>query len=94
MITEPPPTNSTTLLFKKKLSRIRETPNLLADADSSTNIFVSAGIKKVADSRHRRRRLPKGFLAKTKEPKNKQKRETVPLLTSDMGEKTLSVLAQ
>ena len=31
-------------------SRIRETPNLLTDADSSTNIFVSAGIKKGADS--------------------------------------------
>ena len=42
----------------------------MADADSSTNIFVSAGIKKGADSRRCRRRLPRGFLAKTKEPKN------------------------
>ena len=31
-------------------SRIRETPNLSTDADSSTNILVSAGIKKGADS--------------------------------------------
>ena len=33
-----------------KKSRIRELPNLLTDAESSTNIFVSAGIKKGADS--------------------------------------------
>ena len=31
-------------------SRIRETSNLLTDADSSTNVFVSAGVKKGADS--------------------------------------------
>ena len=31
-------------------SRIRETPNLSNDADSSTNIFVSACVKKEADS--------------------------------------------
>jgi hypothetical protein len=30
-------------------TRIRETPNLLTDADSSTDIFVSAGVKKGAD---------------------------------------------
>ena len=36
------------MLIKK--SHIRETPNLSTDADSSTNIFVSAGIKKGADS--------------------------------------------
>ena len=38
---------------KKKLknkSRIRETPNLSTDADSSTDIFVSAAVKKEADS--------------------------------------------
>ena len=34
----------------KKKSRIQETPNLLTNADSSTNIFVSAGVKKGADS--------------------------------------------
>ena len=27
-------------------SRLQETPNLLTDADSSTNIFVSAGVNK------------------------------------------------
>ena len=32
-----------------KKSRIRETPNLLTDADSSTDIFVTAGVKKGAD---------------------------------------------
>ena len=35
---------------KKKKFRIRDTPNLLTDADSSTDIFVSAGVKKGADS--------------------------------------------
>ena len=35
---------------RKKESRIQETMNLLNDADSSTNIFVSAGVKKGADS--------------------------------------------
>ena len=30
-------------------SRIRETPNILTDVDSSTNIFISAGVKKGAD---------------------------------------------
>ena len=34
----------------RKKSRIRETPNLSIDADSSTNIFVSPGFKKGADS--------------------------------------------
>ena len=33
-----------------KKSRIRETQNLLSDADSRTNIFVSAGVKKGADN--------------------------------------------
>ena len=33
-----------------KKSRIRETKNLSTDADSSTDIFVSAGVKKGADS--------------------------------------------
>ena len=33
-----------------KKSRIWETPNLLTDADSSTNIFFSAGVEKGADS--------------------------------------------
>ena len=35
--------------FYTKKSRIRETPNLSTDADSSTDIFVSAGVKKGAD---------------------------------------------
>ena len=35
---------------KKKKSRILETPNLLTDADSSIDIFVSAGVEKGADS--------------------------------------------
>ena len=30
-------------------SRIRETPNLSTDADSSTNIFFPTGVKKEAD---------------------------------------------
>ena len=34
----------------KKKSRIRETTNLSTNADSSTNIFVFAGVKKGADS--------------------------------------------
>ena len=53
----------------KKKSRTRETPNLSTDADSSTNIFVSAGVKKGADSIRRRcrcRRLPRGFLGRRK----------------------------
>ena len=33
-----------------KKYRIRETPNLMTDADRSTNVFVSAGVKKGADS--------------------------------------------
>ena len=33
-----------------KKSRIRETPNLSTDADSKTNIFVSAGVQEGADS--------------------------------------------
>ena len=33
-----------------KKSGIRETLNLSTDADSSTNIFVSVGVKKGADS--------------------------------------------
>ena len=32
-----------------KKSRIRETRNLSTDADSSTNIFASAGVKKGTD---------------------------------------------
>ena len=32
-----------------KKSRIRETENLTTDADSSTDVFVSAGFKKGAD---------------------------------------------
>ena len=56
-----------------KKSRIRETKNVSTDADSSTNIFVSAGVKKGADSiffwrrrrSHRcRGRGTRGFLAK------------------------------
>ena len=35
-------------MFKK--NRIRKTPNLSTDADSSTDIFVLAGVKKEADS--------------------------------------------
>ena len=35
---------------REEKSRIRETPNLLTDADSSTNIFVSAGVKKGTNS--------------------------------------------
>ena len=35
---------------KNKKSGIRETPNLLTDSDSSTNIFVSIGVKRGADS--------------------------------------------
>ena len=50
--------NSPSRLRKKKIavklfffkSRIRETLNLLTTADSSTDIFVSAGVKKGADS--------------------------------------------
>ena len=34
----------------KKKSRTRETPNLSTDADSSTYIFGSAGVKKGGDS--------------------------------------------
>ena len=34
----------------KEKSRIRQTPNLLTDADSSTDIFVFDGVKKRADS--------------------------------------------
>ena len=37
-------------LDNKKKFNIRETLNLLNDADSSTNIFVFAGVKKGADS--------------------------------------------
>ena len=33
----------------EKKSRIRETENLTTDADSSTDVFVSAGFKKGAD---------------------------------------------
>ena len=36
---------------KRKKSRIRETPSFSTDEDSSTNIFVSAGVKKGADSK-------------------------------------------
>ena len=35
---------------RKKIYCIWETPNLSTDADSSTDIFVFAGIKKEADS--------------------------------------------
>ena len=35
---------------EEKKSCIRETPKLSTDADSSTDIFVSAGVKKGADS--------------------------------------------
>ena len=38
-----------TLAYTKK-SRIRKTPNLSTDADSSINIFVYAGVKKGTDS--------------------------------------------
>ena len=31
----------------------RETPNLLTNADSNTNIWVSAGVQKVADSNNK-----------------------------------------
>ena len=33
-----------------KKSRIRETPNLSTDGDSSIDVFVSTGVKKGADS--------------------------------------------
>ena len=36
--------------FQGQKSRLWETPNLSTDADSSTNTFVSAGVKKGADS--------------------------------------------
>ena len=36
--------------FLDQKSCTQETPNLSTDADSSTNIFVSAGIKEGADS--------------------------------------------
>ena len=36
--------------IREKKSRIRETPNLLNEAESSTNVFVSAGVKKGDDS--------------------------------------------
>ena len=36
--------------FLSKKTRIRESPNLSTDADSSTNILVFAGVKKGADS--------------------------------------------
>ena len=35
---------------RKKKSCTQETPNLSTDADSSTDIFISAGVKKGADS--------------------------------------------
>ena len=38
------------LKISKRKSRKRETLNLSTNADSSTNIFVSAGVKKGADS--------------------------------------------
>ena len=38
------------LALDKKKSHIRETPNLLIATDSSTNNFVTAGVKKGADS--------------------------------------------
>ena len=34
------------LTYILKISRIRETPNFSTDADSSTDIFVSADVKK------------------------------------------------
>ena len=37
----------TPLLKNKKKSRIRETKDLSTDVDRSTNIFVSAGVKKL-----------------------------------------------
>ena len=43
----------------EKKSCIPETPNLSTDADSSTDIFVSVSVKKVADSKP-----PKGLLSK------------------------------
>ena len=36
--------------FFLKKSGIRDTMNLLTDADSNTNIFLSAGVKKGADN--------------------------------------------
>ena len=44
-----------------KKSRIRETPNLSTDADSNTNIFVSAGIKKGANKIFTRLNRPIGL---------------------------------
>ena len=51
--------------------RIRETPNALTNAESSTNIFVSSGVKIGADSIFFVKifSLPRGFLA-TKKNKN------------------------
>ena len=42
--------NTFFMYVDKKKSRIRETTNLSTDADSSTNVIVSAGVKKRADS--------------------------------------------
>ena len=46
------------LIITIKKSRIRETKNLLTDAESSTNIFVSVCVKKGADSKKINKIMP------------------------------------